>query len=137
MGSDLLSFGRRHRARCCPDIGPQELSKISLADEADSGAVLFLGDGQAKQSCDPADFFFREMGQREECFRKGFLGGGVQEVRLILALIESAFEKEFFSSFDIGGVVARGEGGASDGEAFLQQELEFDFAVAQHVGVWR
>ena len=62
----------------------EELRERPLADEADAGAVLLLGDRQAGFAGDVADFGLQQIAEREQHVAQVVGVDGVQEVALVL-----------------------------------------------------
>ncbi len=67
---------------------PQELRERPLADEADAGAVLLVGDGEPGLARDLAHLALRQLAERHQHVDE--VGGrdGVQEVALVLGGID-------------------------------------------------
>ena len=72
-------------ARIVRQVLMQELRERPLADEADAGAVLLFGDGEAGLTGELAHLALRELAERHQHVDEILGGHGVQEVALILA----------------------------------------------------
>ena len=72
-------------ARIVRQVLTQEFGERPLADEADAGAVLLLGDGEAGSARELAHLALRELAERHQHVDEILGGDGVQEVALILA----------------------------------------------------
>ena len=88
--ANYLALARMYLAGLCRQIFAQKSREITLANKADSGAVLFVKDiktGLLGQF--PYHGFF-QFTNREKCFCQLLMSYGVQEVTLVLIVIQSS-----------------------------------------------
>ena len=130
-----FAFGRHHIAFAGGQVFLQKFAEGAFADEADASAVFFGGGGQAGFGGNAAHFGFFQVAEREEgAFELGWLEA-VEEVALVFVGIQ-AFEQIMLAvAHFFAGVVAGGDGFGALPDGVIQKAFEFDFGVAQHVGV--
>lgn len=127
--ADLTLFRRQ--------ITRQELAEIAFADETDAGGV-FLGRGrQAGGARHLAHVALEQFAQRE--FGRAQLGLAklVQEIALVLAAVARAQQAEAAAGLVDPRVVAGGDVVGTQFARGVEEILELDLAVAQHVGIGR
>lgn len=120
----------------------QEGRKVDLAHEADALRVLALGRGQSLLGGDAPHLGFEQGADGEQGVAQLLLRELAEEVALILVGVGA--REEFIDCPSVGqrllglaAVVPRGDEIGAQPERFAQEDVEFDFAVAQHVGVGR
>ena len=139
----------RPRGEYLVDITPfrgqlllQEGRKVDLAHEADALRILALGRGEPLLGGDAPHLGFEQIADGEQGVAQLFLRELAEEVALILVGVGA--REEFIDCSSVGerllglaAVVPRGDEIGAQPERFAQEDVEFDFAVAQHVGVGR
>ena len=120
----------------------QEGRKVDLAHEADALRILALGRGQSLFGGDAPHLGFEQIADGEQGVAQLLLRELAEEVALILVGVGAS--EEFIDCSPVGqrllglaAVVSRGDKIGAQPERFAQEDVEFDFAVAQHVGVGR
>ena len=120
----------------------QEGRKVDLAHEADALRILALGRGEPLLGGDAPHLGFEQIADGEQGVAQLFLRELAEEVALILVGVGA--REEFIDCSSVGerllglaAVVPRGDEIGAQPERFAQEDVEFDFAVAQHVGVGR
>ena len=118
----------------------EESRQVHLAHEADALRVLALGGGESLLGGDAPHFGFQQIADREQGVAQLLLRKLAEKIALVLVGVGAGEQLEDRPSvgknfFDLAAVVARGDEVRAQLEGFAQKDVEFDFAVAQHVGV--
>ncbi len=137
MLADGLAFRRLDRAGLGRQVAVEEVAERPLADEADAGGILLLGVGQADLGGDLAHARLRDLAQRKQRARELRLVQPVQEVALVLGVVERLEQLEAAIDLAHAGVVARGDGVRTQRHGVVEEGLELDLGVAQHIRVGR
>ena len=119
----------------------QEDRQVHLADEADALRILALRGGEVLFGRDAPYFGFEQVSDREERARKLLLCKLAEEIALVFVRVaarEQAVDRPFvrFGHF-AAAVVPRGDVVGAQLQRRLEERVELDLAVAQHVGVRR
>ena len=118
-------------------VAVQELAERPLTDEADAGRVLLLGVGQADLLGDAAHLGLVQLTHWKQRAAELRLRQPVQEVALVLARVQALEQLEAAVHLAHAGVVAGGDLLGAQAHRVVQEGLELDLGVAQHVGVGR
>ena len=137
MFTDALAVRRANVARPGRQVARQEFAEIAFADEADAGRILFSRSLQAMLGGDPAYFILAQLAQRESCCRELRLPELVQEITLVLAAILRPQQPVFAVDLVDPRVMAGGDGVCPQLVRGIEEMLELDLAIAQHVRVRR
>ncbi|EDT37445.1 hypothetical protein BamMEX5DRAFT_6774 [Burkholderia ambifaria MEX-5] len=135
--ADHLAVRRLHRARFRRKIAVQEVAERPFADEADARRVLLLRVRQADLRGDLAHLRLRDLAEREHRLRQLRLVQPVQEVRLVFRMIERLQQFEATVALAHARVVAGRDHFRVERHRVIEERLELDLGVAQHVGVRR
>jgi hypothetical protein len=119
------------------EVAVEEVAEGPLADEADAGRVLLLGIGQLELGGDAAHLGLGQLAHREHGLGQLGLVEPVQEVALVLQRVQALEQLEAAVHFAHPGVVAGGDLVGAQAHGVVQEGLELDLGVAQHVRVGR
>ena len=135
-----LAVGRLHRARLVRQVAVQKFAERAFADKTDARRILLLRVRQRQLFGDLAHLRLRDFTERKQGFRQLRLVQTVQEVALVLAGVDG-FQQFIASSvrrrLAYARVVAGGDQVGAQGHGVVEEGLELDFSVAQHVRVRR
>ena len=123
-----LAFLRRQ-------VAHQEFLERALADKADAGRILFHRHMQPGGFGHPADFGLGQFGERKEGFRQLSLVQPMQEIALILVGVGRLEQPEAAITFAHTGVMAGGDTFGPHLQRMIEESLELDLRIAQHVGI--
>jgi hypothetical protein len=115
----------------------QELAKIALADETDAGGVLLVVHRQPGFAGQAAQVRLVQVADREQRGCQLLLPELVQEVALVLAGIDAAQQVPAAAALLDARVVAGGDLLGAQRARGIDEMLELDLAVAQHVRIGR
>lgn len=135
--ADELAVRRLHRARFRRQIAVQEVAERPLADEADAGRILLLRVRQPDLRGDLAHLRLRDLAEREHRLRQLRLVQPVQEIRLVFRMIERLQQFEAAVAFAHARVVAGRDRFRAERHCVIEERLELDLGVAEHVRVRR
>ena len=137
MLADLAAVRRHHRPGSGRQVLRQEFAEVALADETDAGRVLLRGGRQAGVGGHAAHVGLDQFAQREQGRCQLRLAELVQEIALVLAAVGGAQQLPGAILFANPGVMAGGDEVGAQFTGGVEEMLELDLAVAQHVGVRR
>ena len=137
MAADDAAVRRAHLAGPGRQVLGEEAAEIALADEADAGGILLRGGGQPGRGGDPAHLALVQLAQREARGGQLRLPELVQEITLVLAAILRPQQPVLPGHAIDAGVVARCNGIRTELVRGIEEMLELDLAIAQHVRVRR
>ena len=116
--------------------------QVDLADEADALRILAFGRGEMLLGGDAPYFGFQQIPDGEQRIAQLFLRELAEKIALVLVGIAAG--QQFIDRAAVGqrhlrlaAVVARGDVVGPEFQRFAQETVEFDLAVAQHVGIGR
>src|SRR5690606_15801870 len=118
-------------------VAREKLAERALPDEADAGGVLLPGNGQAQLGRDGPDLLLAQVPQREDRAGELRLGQPVQEVALVLRGIDAAQQLEAVLALPDAGIVARRDMPRAELDRVIEEGLELDLRVAEHVRIGR
>ena len=135
---------RFDRTRFPGQVAVEEFAEGALADEADPGGVFLVVVGQPCLRGDSPDFLLFEMADRKQHLRELRLVQTVQEIALVLGRVRAAQQLEpadALFAIDDGlaqlRIVPRGDARSADVEGVIEECLELDLGIAQHIRVGR
>ena len=134
---ERLAVDAAHDPRLRRQVAAQEVAEAPLADEADAGAVLLGGDREGVLAGDAPHLGLGQFADREQALGQLFAGHRVQEVALVLAGIETLQQPRLAVGERHARVVPCRDARRTQRLGILDEDLELDLAVAQHVGVRR
>ena len=138
VAPDDAAFGRDHVARFAREIAVQELPERTFADEADPGGILLRVVRQADAFGERADIALQPAAEREERARELLLVQAVQEIALVLRAVRGLEQLEpAVGTPPHAGVVARRDALGAESDGVVEEGLELDLAVAEHVRIGR
>jgi hypothetical protein len=117
-------------------VAVQELAERPLANEADAGRILLGVVRQPRLARDAAHVRLPQLAEREERARELRLGQAMQEVALVLAGV-AALEQAVAPVRRDARVVPGGDPLGAEAHRMVEERLELDLGVAQHVRVGR
>ena len=131
-----------HIARARGEFLLEEDGEVDLPDEADALRVLALGSGQTLLRGDAPHLGLEQPAHGEECVAELFLRELAEEIALVLVGIAAREQAVDGAAVRcrrlvLAAVVARSHVVGAQPERFLEEDVEFDLAVAQHVGIGR
>ncbi len=120
----------------------EEDRQIDLSHEADSLRILAPGRGESLLFGDAPHFGLEQAAHREEGVAQLLLRELAEKIALVLVGIAAREQPVDGASvreplLGLAAVVARGHVVGSERERLPQEDVELDFAVAQHVGIGR
>ena len=125
------------RAGLVGEVAVQELAEGPLADEADAGRVLLLRIGQPDLLGQPAHLGLGQLADREHRLAQLRLVEPVQEVALVLERVQALEQLHLAVLLAHPRVMAGGDLLGAQSHRVVQEGLELDLGVAQHVRVGR
>ena len=132
-----FALGRDHRPGLARQVARQELAERALADEADAGGVALGVVRQARLARDAPHLGLVQVAHGKERARELRLVQAMQEIALVLAGIDALQQHEAAVALLDARVVAGGDALRAQGQGVVEERLELDLGVAQHVGVGR
>ena len=123
--------------RLCRNKTLQKIPELALTDKTDAGAVFFGGYLEALLPGNIAHCGLVEFSNRKQGVANLVLVEGVQKIRLILVLIETAQELEVPATPADARIVAGGNTLCTEHLRVIEERLELDFTVAHDVGIRR
>ena len=135
-----LAVGRLHGARLVRQVAVQEFAERALANKTDARRILLLRIRQGQLFGDLAHLRFRDFTERKQGLGQLRLVQAVQEVALVLAGVDGLEQLEAARvrrRLAHARIVARGDQVGAQGHGVVEESLELDFGVAQHVRVRR
>ncbi len=135
--ADGLAVRRPDRAGLGRQVAVEEVAKRPLADEADAGGIFLPGVGQADLGGDLAHARLGHLAQREQRAGELRLVQAVQEVALVLGVVERLEQLEAATRLAHAGVVAGGDRVRTQRHGVVEEGLELDLGIAQHIRVGR
>ncbi|MNC31049.1 hypothetical protein D3C75_793570 [compost metagenome] len=126
-----------HVTGLCRQVLAEKFAEVALADEADAGAVFFLGSIQSGFLGDPAHFRLRQMSDREHGLGELVLVQRIQEIGLILVAVHAAQQLKDTILFNYPCVVSCCNIIRAKLERLVQEFPELDLAVAHNIRIRR
>ena len=130
-----LAGGRADLAGPGRQVAAEELAEVALADEADPGRILLRGRRQPGLVGHCSHVGLLQFTEREGGGRQLLLAQLVQEIALVLARVARPQQPPAAAFAVDAGVVAGGNALGTQLARRVQEVLELDLAVAQHVRV--
>ncbi len=127
------------------DVLREKLTEVALADEADSGAVFFLFCREIVLMRNLTYFFFLKRTDRKQNLAQNFFAHRVEKVSLVFSSV-GAFHQAMAADVRRSGswhkdaltIVTRGQKvGAHLFDGFAEEDVKFDFTIAENVWVRR
>ena len=138
VASDDAAFRRHHVAGFARQVAVQEFAERAFADEADPGGILLRVVRQADAFGERADVALQPAAEREERARELLLVQAVQEIALVLRAVRGLEQLEpSVGTLPHAGVVARRDALGTESDGVVEEGLELDLAVAEHVRIGR
>ena len=118
----------------------QEGGEVDFSDETDPLGVFTLCGSEVFPAGDFAHFGFQEVPDGEEGFGQLCLAELAEKIALVLVRVaaceEAVYRKATDQGFLFPAIVACGDIVGSCFEHFIEEDIEFDFAVAENIGIW-
>src|SRR5690606_11220405 len=124
--AELAAVGVADRAWVRRQVAAEKLGERPLADEADAGAVLLLGHGQARGAGALADLGLGQVAEREQHVRELLGRDRVQKIGLVLAGVAGLPELRSAFGLREARVVAGGEQLAAEPARVALHHAELD-----------
>ena len=116
-------------------VAIEKIAEWTLTDEANAGGVFFRGIGQAELMRNIAHLGFRHFTQRKQGFGQLRLIQTMQKVALVFARVQTFEQLIVAIHFAHARIVAGGDQLRAEAHGVVEKGFEFDFGVAQHVGI--
>ena len=126
----------------CSQLLLEEERQVDLAHEADALRILALGGGEPLLGGDAPHLGLEQPAHGEERRAQLLLRELAEEVALVLARVAARKQPPRRAAvrpqlLRLAAVVARGDVVGPQAEGLLHEDVELDFAVAEHVGIGR
>src|SRR5690606_25177379 len=116
-------------------VTSQECCERALADEANPGAVLFLGHRQALFPCDRTHLPFRQIAEGKDDVLEIGAPDGVEKIALVLLGVASLEQLRCPAIALEPRVVPRREPSGAEAARVAAQDTELDLTVTEHVRI--
>ncbi|CFO27059.1 Uncharacterised protein [Bordetella pertussis] len=141
VGADPLALGRQDGPGFARQVAIEELAERPLADEADAGRVLLGRVVQPDLVGDAPHLGLAQFTQRKQGARQLHLVEAMQEIALVLGVVQGLEQLVARPGRRLDGahpgIVPGGDMLGAQRHGVVQEGLELDLGVAQHVGIGR
>ena len=137
MGAHGHAVGVDDAAFVLGQVAREELGEPALADEADTGAVLLVVDGQAGFPGDAPHVSLEHSTEGKQAVLELIDGHGLQEIALVLVVVHAFQQLELAVGMACTHIVARRDHVGAQQARVIEKEIELDLPVAEHVGIRR
>src|SRR6185312_15003861 len=133
--ADPPAVGRAHLARACGNVPRQEAAEVALADEADAGGILLRMGRQRRLAGQFAHARLLDPAQRKQRGGQLLLAQRMQEITLVLGRVRRPQQPVASVHAIDAGVMAGGDLFRAEHASLVEEGLELDLAIAQHVRI--
>src|SRR5690606_20701532 len=130
-----LARERAHLPGLRGKVAREERLVAALADEADAGAVRAVVVRQPGGARQGAHLGLGQLAERKQRARERASGHGAEKVALVLGAMARLEQPRARGARRQARVMAGGDALGAERERVLEERLELDLAVAQHVGI--